>query len=201
MSLSDTSLTLLCALKESSDRSAWGRFDARYRRILIDFASNIGLTNHDAEEIAQQTLIAFSEAYRQGKYDRERGRLRNWLFGVARNLIAHLMRDRAKQPTPIGDANASQDALALISDPDSLEKIWEKQWQGHIVTECIDRARAHFTIRDIQIFERLTLQQHTAEQVSTDMALSLETVRKVKHRVLAYIRSIRQDIEAEWEGE
>ena len=201
MSLSDTSLTLLRALKESNDRSAWDRFDARYRPMLTDFATSVGLHDADTDEIAQQTIIAFSEGYRLGKYDRERGKLRNWLFGVARNLIAHLMRERAQQPTSIGDANTSRDALALISNLDSLEKIWETQWQGHIVVECINRARAQFTVRDIQIFERLTLQQHTAEQVGTNLVLSPEAVRKVKHRVLAYIRTIRKDIEAEWEGE
>ena len=140
--------------------------------MLIDFATRIGLSGDDAEEIAQQTIVAFSDGYRQGKYDREKGRLKNWLFGVARNLMARLIRDRAKQPLLIGDADASRELLAFISDSDTLEKIWEKQWQGHVVTECINQARTQFTLRDIQIFERLTLQQHTAEQVSTDTALS-----------------------------
>ena len=56
------------------------------------YAARFNLKRADAQDAAQQTLIAFCNAYQQDKYQKEKGRLRVWLFGIARNQIRNLVR-------------------------------------------------------------------------------------------------------------
>ena len=47
--------------------------------------------------LAQNALLAFAEDYRAGRYDRSRGRLRSWLFGIVhRQLLNHWRRSERR---------------------------------------------------------------------------------------------------------
>ena len=77
-----TSTSLLEGLGERDNRTIWHQFVERYRPMIAGYAQRMGLGSEDAEDAAQATLIAFCEAYQAGRYQREQGRLRSWLFGV-----------------------------------------------------------------------------------------------------------------------
>ena len=87
-----TTSTILEGLKEFEGGDAWERLVERFRRPIVSFIRDLGLAESDAEDVAQETLIAFAEAYREGKYDPAKGRLSHWLFGIAwvRRRDAHI---------------------------------------------------------------------------------------------------------------
>src|SRR5262245_31777004 len=78
-----TTATVLQQLRDFENRSAWDSFTERFRRPVVSFAKSMGLTQADAEDAAQETLLAFAEAYRRGQYDPSKGRLSRFLFGIA----------------------------------------------------------------------------------------------------------------------
>ena len=81
ISMTVTSTRLLAALRNPKNDSVWKQFHDRYRPPLLSYArSSFGLNNHDAEEVTQAILTTFYQAYRRGAYDRDKGRLRKWLF-------------------------------------------------------------------------------------------------------------------------
>jgi len=198
MTIWDTSLTLLASLRDSADNDAWHRFDQRYRHLLVQFAERIGLDHHEADEVAQQTLIAFSEAHRKGRYDRNQGRFRNWLLGIAQHKIADLCAERKKLPTPIGSPNATHRSFPLLHDADRMSAIWDREWETFVMTECFRMAEERFSPRDFHIFERLTLEKEKVESVADDYGLSREAVRQIRHRILRYMRSVREELENAW---
>jgi DNA-directed RNA polymerase specialized sigma24 family protein len=91
--IADTNTYLLVGLKDSANERVWAEFCARYRPVLLSFARRLGLTEDDAQDAAQETLQAFADGYPPGQYARDKGGLRNWLYGIARNQI-HLLRRR-----------------------------------------------------------------------------------------------------------
>ena len=93
--LTRTTTALLEALLDPADDEVWQDFDRRYRPILIAFAQRLGLPDEDA---AQDTLTRFVRSYREGKYDRDRGRLRSWIIGIARHCIYDIHQHRATNP-------------------------------------------------------------------------------------------------------
>jgi hypothetical protein len=95
-----TSDTLLLGLADPGNRTVWQQFVERYRPPILRFARRRGLTGDDAEDAAQQSLVAFAQAYQEGRYDREKGRLRSWLFGIARNQIRKTRRESHSRELP-----------------------------------------------------------------------------------------------------
>src|SRR5690349_6694570 len=78
-----TTATVLEKLRDFGNRDAWSSFTERFRQPVVSFARGMGLKQADAEDVAQETLLAFAEAYRGGKYDPAKGRLSRFLFGIA----------------------------------------------------------------------------------------------------------------------
>ena len=79
-----TNTELLIGLADPQNRAVWQMFHDRYRPLLITFAKRLGLKEADAEDAAQEALIAFVASYQDGKYQRDKGRLRTWLSAIAR---------------------------------------------------------------------------------------------------------------------
>jgi RNA polymerase sigma factor (sigma-70 family) len=90
-----TSTAMLSALRQSGNGQVWQQFCKRYRPLIVSFArSSFSLNEADAEDAAQDALAAFHVAYCRGDYDRDRGRLRKWLFGIAANHARALLRKK-----------------------------------------------------------------------------------------------------------
>src|SRR5437868_3297926 len=88
-----TTATVLQKLRDS-DRDAWDSFADRFRRPVMSFSRKFGLRDSDAEDVAQETLMAFVEAFRRGDYDPAKGRLSRFLFGIAYRKSLEVRRRR-----------------------------------------------------------------------------------------------------------
>ena len=85
--LSSTSTNLLIGLGDLSNDKVWSTFCSRYQAVIMSFARRAGLSEQDAQDAAQDTLLAFADSYRRGKYNRDKGHLRTWLFSIAMHKI------------------------------------------------------------------------------------------------------------------
>ena len=195
MENSATSLTLLDSLRDPSDEGAWRRFDSRYRPLVVEFARRLGTPDAEAEEAAQRTMAGAWQACQRGQYERGRGRVKNWLLGVARHKIADLFAERARQPLSPSQRSSVEAVLACVRDPESVSSAWERQWAEHVLRRCFRRVRSAFTPRDVGIFERLTVAQKSAEDVAAAMDVPIKTVYNVKHRVLTYMRQVYLELD------
>ena len=63
-----TTTQLLDALHDNANEPVWLQIDARYRPIVTAMARRLGLTDTDADEVAQQTLTEFVKAYGEDRY-------------------------------------------------------------------------------------------------------------------------------------
>ena len=186
---------MLEALADPQNDRAWERFDRDYRPLLVEFALRLGLGADDAEEVAQRAAIAFFDGYQRGQYSRARGRLRNWLLGIARNKIADYYAEQAAHPTSPAERAGAEAKLSQIADPDSLSAVWDEQWQTHVLSLCLRHAREHFAERDIHIFELFAIEGKTTLEVADEVNLSREHVTTIKHRVLKYVKAVKARIE------
>jgi len=188
---------MLDGLGDPGDEGAWRRFDETYRPMLVRFGGHVGLDRHDAEEAAQRTMVAFCRAYRQGQYDRDKGRFRNWLLGIAKHEISGLHAERVRQPIPAGQRTSIEAAVSRLRDPESVSAVWEREWRDHVLSLCFQEARQRFSARDIRIFERLTIDRRGTDEVAEELDLTPAAVYEVKYRVLKFMREAREGMDAE----
>ena len=194
-----TSTHLLEGLREPDNRTVWKQFTDRYRPMIMDYARrSFGFGPQDAEDAAQVVLEAFFKAYRRGEYDREKGRLRKWLFAIAHNQIVNLLRKRPRREVQVaGDAGQS-DFFARIVAEDDAEDIWEQEWRKSVLAACLEETRHQFDFKTFQAFEGVTTRGLSARQVAEELGMTPNAVYLAKHHVLKRIREMVPQMEEIW---
>lgn len=186
-----TTTELLDGLHESSNRAAWAEFDRRYRPILIGFLRRMGLNEADAGDVAQETLVCFVQDYRARKYDRQSGRLRSWLIGIARCRLADQRRAAARRREMRGESALGETADAPEAEAEA-EALWEAEERRFIFESAVAELRqsTRFAERTIEAFERVVLRREPVESVSAEIGLSPQEIYNAKNRVVERLREI-----------
>ncbi|RMF83591.1 MAG: sigma-70 family RNA polymerase sigma factor, partial [Planctomycetota bacterium] len=150
-------------LHTAENTAVWQEFDARYRPVLIAFARRAGLSLADAEDAAQEALLRFVKRYREGGYDRSRGRLRAWMAAIARNCVIDVHRARAARR----EVDASQfDAFPF--DEQESETLWLDECNRAIMQRALVELRANSRTdpRTLEAFELVAFAQRPAAEVA-----------------------------------
>src|SRR5207253_803693 len=111
-------------------------FDARYRPIILGFARRLGLSEDDAADVTQDSLLRFLSEYRLGKYDRARGTLRSWIVSIVKFRVADLNRAQQSRREKRGDS-----ALIDLSSDDELESMWEAERRQSLLAQAVAELR------------------------------------------------------------
>ncbi len=185
-----TNTFLLERLKSSDNGTVWGLFVGRYRPVIFKYARRLGLAVEDAEDATQKTLITFSTAYQNGKYDRDKGRLRHWLFGIARNEIRNVARRRQDREVQIVDSADRTGFFESLEDPEQAERLWEDQWQQAVLRQCLEEVRGAFEKKTIRAFELFAWKGWSARRVADHLGISENAVFLAKHKILKSIRKL-----------
>lgn len=184
-----TTSTVLERLASGPDQDAWGAFVGRFRGPLVGYAQRRGLGAADAEDAAQEALATFVEAFRAGRFERERGRLSHWLYGFVANAVRRAQarggRDDAQQ---LSHWSALEGAGQI--DPD-----FEESWEREVLRQCLDSARAEFRGTTWRVFEGLALEGRAVDELAAETGLSRNAVYIAKHRVLARVEALMAECE------
>ncbi len=193
-----TNTALLQGLHNAGDTAAWRVFDARYRPIIIGFARRVGLSDADAADVAQETILQFITEYRQGRYDRSRARLRAWLIGIARARVAGAFRKAA-----VRREKAGVTAVVDLEDDGALSSLWDQERRAAILQLAMEELRSSTRTSDktIQAFDMLTVRQLPPAAVAEALGMTVHDVYLAKSRVAQRLREIIERVEVAFDGE
>ena len=181
-----TSTSLLEGLKDAENDEVWQDYVGRYRPLLVRYAARSGVTPDDAEDVAQATLHAFCVSYREGRYDRRKGRLRAWLLGIAQNQVRRFKR----RPSPERQAGAEFFDYAGAPAAPEQDEVWEQEWQSAVLRQCLEEIRREVKPRTFEAFERFALAGESAARIAEDLGVSENAVFLAKRRILRRVREI-----------
>jgi len=190
-----TTSTVLQRLRHFDDRDAWASFADRFRSPIERFARKQGLDEADAEDVAQETLLGFAQAYREDGYDRSKGRLSNWLFGIAWRRIDHV---RRKGHRAVVERIAADDATAFwaqVPDDAAASQAWELEWEQALMERCVQRARSEVQPQTFRAFEMLVLEQKSVDEVVAELGVTRNAVYIAKHRVVTRVKELIAELE------
>lgn len=154
-----TRRSLLTRLRDAGDQTGWQQFFETYWKLLYRVARQSGLTEAEAQDAVQETIITVAQQMPEFRYEPGRCSFKGWLLLLTRQRIAHQFRKRNK---PGGDANrvhagaghhtpeaggtapvsgdagpATVDRLPDVSET-GLEAIWDEEWQQHLFSAALE---------------------------------------------------------------
>ena len=189
-----TTTQVLEDLRGSNDTIAWISFRDHFYPVIFNFARKLGLSETDAEDAAQEVMLTFVRAFRDGKYSKEKGRLSNWLFGIARRVILNL---RGHKPLEhlVADKTTGTSFWDLIKDDYSLTQNWENQWRQMVLIRCLEQVQQQFEPKVYRAFDLYALSNVPVAEVAQQLKISSNAVYIAKSRVLSKLRQLERQFE------
>lgn len=190
-----TTSVLLDQLRAGGD-DAWGRFLDRFRKPVVAFALKAGLSPAAADDVAQETMLAFLEGLRKGSYDRGKGRLSSWLFGIASLKVRQTWDAQARVARDHAGEAGSAPGLSQIADPAALEASWDQSFCRSVLEQSLARVRLEVDPQTFRAFELVAMKEVPAADVATQLGMTRNAVFLAKHRVVKRIRALKDAFES-----
>ena len=186
--MSTTQATLLERLRNGSAVLAWEEFFQRYGRAIYALARSRGCSEHSAEDVVQEVMLAIFKQHEVFEYDPSRGRFRDWLAAVVRNVVA----TRRRRPSQRvrgegGDREMGSEPEAADASPDAgLEAAFERAMLAVLLTVV----RQEVAPETYQAFELVTLHDLPGREAAKITGLSRNAVYLAQRRVLRRLRDL-----------
>ncbi|MEK6642278.1 MAG: sigma-70 family RNA polymerase sigma factor [Planctomycetota bacterium] len=185
-----TTTTVLDRLHDANDHSAWSSFVERFRAPITTFSQKQGLNLADAEDVAQETLMAFLESYRKKAYERGRGRLSHYLFGIAHNKILLARRKIAGREIQVSTGDDGTSFWSAVPDPTQAQEAWEREWRQATLVQSLEQVRQEVSSQTYEAFRMVVFEHLVPAMVAERLGISRNAVFIAKHRVGARLRDL-----------
>jgi RNA polymerase sigma factor (sigma-70 family) len=186
LAMDNTRSTLLVRLRDRSDENAWRTFDDLYRTMLVGYARARGLSQADAEDVAQQCVQVVLEQIREYAHA---GSFKTWLRAIAEHKMADFHRRRGREsPLRTGVLNEREDPTP------ELGEMWERHWSMAHLRYCAEAARREVAETTYAAFLAYAVEGRPAETVASLLGMTVNQVYVSKHRVLERIRALMADL-------
>lgn len=188
----DTNTSILAKLETFSAKTAWGSLVEHFERPMSRFARRSGLAENSIADVVQSALIAFADGYRQGKFDRARGRLSAWLYGILKREIASARRAAALDRAMPLDSQVLDEA----SSPEvASDEIWQEEWRRAILERGFERVRQEVDASTWECFALQTFHGLSAHEVAARFDWPRTRVYNAKHRIIKRLRELTIELE------
>src|SRR5438046_3211659 len=131
-----TRRSLVDRLENWDDRKHWQEFFDTYWKLIYSAARKSGLTDAEAQEVVQETVITVAKKIDKLKYDPAIGSFKGWLLQITRWRIVDQFRKRgpgeAKRPRAIDDRLTATIERVADSRVVDLDAVWETEWKENL---------------------------------------------------------------------
>jgi RNA polymerase sigma factor (sigma-70 family) len=194
--------TLLSRLKDLEDDVSWRRFFDTYWKLIYGVARKAGLTDSEAQDVVQETVIAVARNIGSYRYDPAVCTFKTWLMTVIRSRIANQYRKRRRHAALVNVDEDTTGTAFLERVPDErtldLGTIWDRAWEENVMDAAIRRVKRRVPAEQFQLFDFNVLRDWPARKVATTFGVSSARVYLAKHRVSRLIQIEARAIEREF---
>jgi len=188
-----TRRSLLGRLKNWEDHESWREFFSTYWKLIYGVAIKSGLTDTEAEDVVQETVLTVAKKMNEFNYDPAVCSFKGWLRHVTRLRILDQLRKR--QPpfqlasTPGYDTPGTA-TLERVADPSSLglDAVWEEEWARNLVDAAMERVKRQVKPAHYQLFYLHAVRAVPARRVASMLGVTVAQVYLVKHRLSRLVR-------------
>jgi len=182
--------SLLSRLKDWQDDDSWRDFFNTYWKFVYGVALKSGLTEQEAEEVVQETVITVARRIPEFKYDPAICSFKTWLLNLTRWRIVDQLRKR--QPKVNGQAEGTPHTSMIERLPSppgvDLDAMWDTEWQQSLVNTAIQRIKRRVKPEHYQIFHLCVYKEWPVKKVARELNVNVAQVYLAKHRVAALLK-------------
>jgi RNA polymerase sigma-70 factor (ECF subfamily) len=178
-----TKPTLLKRIQDGRDALAWRDFFDRYWRLIYALAKHRGSSDHTAEEIVQDVMVAVFEKRDVFRYDVHRGRFRDWLGALVRNKLADHRR-RPSQRIRARGGDADQQSVEIEDAANGPDAAWDAAFEDALLAALLDLVRKEMNPRTYQAFELFALHGLPGAKVAEATGLTANAVYQARKNVV-----------------
>ncbi len=198
---SPTRWTLVNRLKDWQDQASWQEFFNLYWKLIYAVAVQSGLTDTEAQEVVQETVITVARKMPEFKADSASGSFKGWLLQITKRRIVDQLRKRpppgrfreARSRTDDGTRTAT---LERVPDPKSLESRWDEEWKKNLVDAAIERVKRRANPKQYKIFYLHVIKRQPVRDVARTLGVNVAQVYLAKSRIAALVRKEVRRLEA-----
>lgn len=188
-----TRRSLVKRLKDWDDQASWQDFFNQYWKLIYHVSIKAGLSDSEAQDVVQETMLAVAKQIRGFEYDPALGSFKGWLLKITRRRIVDHLRKRPIRPNPAkpsaGDATRTPTGHR-IPDPASLDldAVWEEEWRRNLVDAALRNVKAKVKPEQYQLFDCFVLKQWPMREVTRKLRVSMGQVYFAKYKISALVQ-------------
>jgi RNA polymerase sigma-70 factor (ECF subfamily) len=183
--------SLLSRLKDWRDDDGWRDFFNIWK-LVYGVAAKAGLTDQEAQEVVQETVITVARRIPEFKYDPGVCSFKTWLLNLTRWRIVDQLRRRRPEPggRARADASARTATIDRVVDPNTvnLDAVWDEQWERNLLEAAIARVKRRTNPEHYQMFHLCVFKDWAPSKVARELGVSTGRVYLAKHRIAAQLK-------------
>ena len=188
-----TRRSLLSRLKNWEDQESWRVFFDTYWKLIYGVALKAGLTESEAEDVVQETVLTAAKTMGKFKYNSKVCSFKSWLMHLTRKRIADQFNKR--MPVQRARRRAASDesktsTLERIPDPGGpdLEAFWSAEWSRNLLEAALDRVKRETNPKHFQLYYLHVVKNRPAREVAQTLNTNVGQVYLAKHRVARLLK-------------
>ena len=184
--LLETRSSLINRLKGTINGESWEDFFNTYWELIFNVARRAGLSEADAQDIVQETIVKVHKSLDRFQYNRNRGSFKGWLRSVTRSRLAeHFKKQQKRLPLNQPFDDSTGNPMVEIADPKGLEleRIWDEEWQKNLIQTALTRIKRTVSPKQFQIFKCYCIDEWTVGEICKALNVNAAQVYMAKQRV------------------
>ncbi len=189
-----TRASLLGRIKNWDDARSWDEFSQTYSRLIRAVALKSGLSEAEAKDVEQETLLSVAKTIHEFESNPDRGSFKSWLLNLTRWRIADQFRKRSPA-AKAGSTSAPAEGTATrtptierIPGVNDLDAEWEIEWKRNIMETALARVGRKVKPKHLQIFDLYSRRHWAASKVASELGVTIVQVYLVNHRLTKLLR-------------
>ena len=192
-----TRKSLLSRLKNWEDEESWREFFDTYWKLIYRAALRAGLTEAEAQDAVQDTLVSVAKSMPEFEYRKTRSSFKSWLLQLTSWRVTDQLRKR--KPNEVSqelEAGTSTGTAAIERIPDpatsELAQNWDAEWEVSTLETAIARVKKQTHPKQYQIFDCYYFKGWPVTRVARAFDVNVAHVYVTKHRIS---KLLKQEVE------
>ncbi len=172
------------------DEISWQEFYDLYKPLILLKGGDLGLDPSEKEELVQLVMLSFFNSARTFRYDKSKGRFRDYLKTVIRNRAYDLMRKRQ-------DGTVSMEGLepVLAEIPAEAEDRWDREYREIVLAQAFEELKLRCDPTTLQSYDLFVRKALPAREVASMLGIKPNAVYQHKSRVEEMLSRIVKELD------